>query len=156
MEEQLPISKTTSKKKPKWLKILETQSWQAELVISGMAIFGTLQLPALVDNLVNFSLYYFSTDYMDILYFVFIYLYFACLILIISFITHLVLRSLWIGLLGLNSIYPDGVNKDFKMYGKDYMEKWMEDFPSLDDYNKRLDRTCSSIFAGAAAHCYIN
>lgn len=35
-------SNITPKKKPKWLRALESQSWQAELVISGLAIFGSL------------------------------------------------------------------------------------------------------------------
>lgn len=146
---ELPIE-TKSKKKPKWLKILEKQSWQAELVVSGLAIFGSLQLPSLVNGLVDYALFNFSKEYMSIFYFLFIYLYFASNLLIISFISHLALRSLWIGLLGLVSVYPKGVKQNFKLYSKDYMQKWKKEFPSLDDFNSRLDKSCSSIFAGSA------
>ncbi|MFK7808029.1 MAG: hypothetical protein AB8F74_09545, partial [Saprospiraceae bacterium] len=38
---------TKSKKKtPKWLKALEAQSWQAELLISGLVVTGLLQAPS--------------------------------------------------------------------------------------------------------------
>jgi len=157
MEENKSTEKTSeieipskNKKKPKWLKILEKQSWQAELVVSGLAIFGSLQLPGLVDDLVDYSLFNFSHEYMNIFFFLFIYLYFASNLLIISFISHLALRSLWIGILGLVSIYPNGANPDFKLYSKDYMQKWMADFSDIDDFNSRLDKSCSSIFAGTA------
>ena len=36
--------------KPDWLVNLEQESWQAELIISGLAILGALQLPGLIDR----------------------------------------------------------------------------------------------------------
>ncbi len=45
-EEQSPTSTIKKKKKtPKWLKALEAQSWQAELLISGLVIASLLQMP---------------------------------------------------------------------------------------------------------------
>lgn len=146
-----PTPNPPPKKKPKWLKILEKQSWQAELVISGLAIFGSLQLPTLIDNIITSALFYFAEDYMEIFKYFFIYIYFAAVIMIISFVTHLALRTLWIGILGMASVFPNGINPDFKMYSKDYMQKLLRDFPDVGEFNKRLDDLCSSIFANAAA-----
>ncbi len=152
MEEQTDIeSKVSPKKKPKWLRALETQSWQAELVISGLAIFGSLQLPTLLNSLVDYCLFNFSEPYMEIFFFLFIYPYFAAAILIFSFITHLILRALWIGMLGLVSVYPNGINPDQDFFSKDYMQKFMKEYPDVNLFNKKLDDLCSTIFAASAS-----
>ena len=52
----------TSTDKPNWLLKLEQESWQAELIISGVAILGSLQLPDLIDRLGEWALIYFSAD----------------------------------------------------------------------------------------------
>ncbi|MFK7773612.1 MAG: hypothetical protein AB8F94_15790 [Saprospiraceae bacterium] len=152
MEEQKNIeSKSSPNKKPKWLRALETQSWQAELVISGLAIFGSLQLPSLLNNLVDYSLFNFSEPYMEIFFFLFIYPYFAATILIFSFIAHLILRALWIGMLGLVSVYPNGINPDHEVFSKDYMQKFLKEYPDVNLFNKKLDDLCSTIFASSAS-----
>ena len=124
-------SNISTKKKPKWLRALETQSWQAELVISGLAIFGSLQLPSLLNNLVDYCLFNFSEEYMEVFFFLFIYPYFAATILIFSFIAHLILRALWIGMLGLVSVYPNGINPDQDFFSKDYMKKFLKEYPKV-------------------------
>lgn len=88
---------------------------------------------------------------MEVFFFLFIYPYFAAAILIFSFIAHLVLRALWIGMLGLVSVYPNGINPNHDIFSKDYMQKFLKDYPDVNKFNKRLDDLCSSIFAGAAA-----
>ena len=40
----------TNKKKPDWLTALESQSWQAELIASGLAIVGSLSLGPLINS----------------------------------------------------------------------------------------------------------
>ena len=59
MTENIPNK--IEKKKPKWLRILEQQSWQAELLISGIAIVGALQLPELIHEFTDFSIGLFTT-----------------------------------------------------------------------------------------------
>lgn len=152
MENKEKIGSSISpKKKPKWLRALETQSWQAELVISGLAIFGSLQLPELLNNLVDYCLLHFSEEYMEIFFFLFIYPYFAAAILIFSFIAHLILRALWIGMLGLVSVYPNGINPDQDIFSKDYMQKFIKEYPDVNLFNKKLDDLCSTIFAASAS-----
>ena len=144
-------SNDTPKKRPKWLRALESQSWQAELVISGLAIVGSLQLPMLLNNLIDYCLFNFSEEYMEIFSFVFIYPYAAAATLIFSFIAHLVLRALWIGMLGLVSVYPKGINLNQDLFSRDYMQKFLKEYPDVNQFNKKLDDLCSSMFAGSAA-----
>jgi hypothetical protein len=115
-----------------------------------MAIFGSLQLPELINNLIDVCLFNLPEKYMAIMMYFFIYLFVAANILIISFIAHLSLRALWIGMLGLVSVYPNGINPDYDYFSKDYMQKYIKKFPDVNEFNKRLDNLCSSIFATAA------
>lgn len=135
----------TKSAKPKWLRRLERESWQAELIISGAAIFGTLQLPYLLDRfqyylLLNYersalSLWFFATSYWAL----FVY----CLIIV--FILHFVIRALWIGLIGLNSVYPDGIVPT-KLTSEDYQQKVHKEYGDIDGFIRTLDEKASTIF----------
>lgn len=136
---------TPKNSKPKWLRRLERESWQAELVISGAAIFGTLQLPEILERfqyylLLNYEqsalfLWFFATSYWAL----FVYG------LIFVFIFHFVLRALWIGLVGLNSVYPDGFAPN-NLTSKDFQEKSRREYGDIDGFIRRLDTTASGIF----------
>lgn len=130
-----------------WFEQLEKESWSAELIISGAAIYGSLQLPWLLTKMVNYSLLNFSDDILGILYLFFTYVTFAITILMINFILHFILRSIWVGLLGLSSVYPQGVNEESENYSRHYLKQLKADFGDLRSYAARVDRTCSIMFA---------
>ena len=130
-----------------WFEQLEKESWSAELIISGAAIYGSLQLPWLLTKMVNYSLLNFSDDILQILYLFFTYLTFTITILMINFILHFILRSIWVGLIGLSSVYPNGVNEESENYSRHYLQQLKADFGDLRSYAARVDRTCSIMFA---------
>ena len=151
MEEKTVTENNTLKaKKPKWMKVLEKQSWQAELVISGAAIFGSLQLPGAINNLVDYSIYYLSDKTAIIFGIFFFYLMAVAVILIVNFVIHFILRALWIGMLGLVSVYPNGINHEFESYSNDYNQKLKKEFPDINQFNQKLDNLCSLMFATTA------
>ena len=133
--------------KPEWLKALEAQSWQAELIASGLAIYGSFSLGTYLDYLSAWSALHFNDRVLWILYFFFIYVFVAHSILVVSFIVHLLLRILWVGILGLSSVYPVGINLNFKSYSEDFKTKLKEDFPDLSGHSLSLDKLCSLIFS---------
>ena len=133
--------------KPKWLRRLEKESWQAELIISGVAIFGSLQLPGLMDGLIDVSLTLFPEQVYVGLYMMFIYFIMATYALIISLIIHFVVRAMWIGLIGLNSVFPNGINVEHKTYGPHFMKQILNEFPNDASHITNLDHFCSVIFA---------
>lgn len=133
--------------KPAWLKKLEEESWQAELIISGLAIYGTLLIPDLVEWLLDWCLASVDPRFFTLLYLFFIYLGIAAYMLIFIFIGHFVLRAVWIGLVGLNSVYPGGINENSETYARHFLQQFRADHP---DQNKRidqLDQVCSVLFA---------
>jgi len=136
----------TTIEKPTWLLKLEQESWQAELIISGLAIFGSLQLPDLIDRFGQWSLTYFSHDSGFFLMIFLVFLQFISGILIFAFISHFILRAIWIGLIGLNSVFPEGIKTEGGMYSKIFMEKFKMDYAHKNYGIETIDKICSSIF----------
>ena len=132
---------------PKWLKRLQRESWQAELLISGAAIVGSLQLPGLADELMSYGLLNYAPDYYLLITFVNIYFLLGSYLLIGCFIGHFVLRAMWVGLLGLNSVFPEGINFKQEVYSPHYVEQIKANIPTVNHLIHRLDRMCSIIFA---------
>jgi hypothetical protein len=133
-----------------WIKDLELQSWQAELVISGLIITILFQLPGLFISWVEATmiqsgeLEYLFVNFASLIFLVGIDL------LIIFFGIHLLLRGIWISLLGLNSVYPNGIDVKSKIgMGEKYWQKTKEKYPNLFDYNLSLDADCSLLFSFA-------
>lgn len=135
----------TTPAKPKWLRRLERESWQAELIISGAAIFGTLQLPNLLEQFQHYLLLNYSRSSLSLWFFATSYwaLFVYCLIFV--FILHFVIRALWIGLIGLNSVYPDGIVANH-LTSEDYQEKAQKEYGDIDGYIRTLDDKASTIF----------
>ncbi|MEL6142385.1 MAG: hypothetical protein AAFU67_12275, partial [Bacteroidota bacterium] len=131
--------------KPAWLIKLEEESWQAELLISGVAVFGTLQLPGLIDMFEEYVLYTVNRESLAFWAIIGVYFRMLAYILISTFVIHFALRALWIGMLGFNSVYPGGF-KPNEMYSEDYRAKLMDEFGDVNGYIRKLDRRCSSTF----------
>jgi hypothetical protein len=145
MENQEPV--LPNEEKPKWLEYLAAESWQVEMIISGIAIVGSLQLPSLLYQAIDWTLYNFSDGNLDLFYLFFTYLTLAISVLIFNFIAHFLLRSLWVGMLGLASVYPQGINEKSTNLGEYYLTEVKKEYGDLNGYNVRLDQTASLFFA---------
>lgn len=86
-----------------------TPTWEVELLISGVAVFAMLQLPGWLDDRFFALVPRFEQGWVAMLTTLFVYLKSAALILAITFTLHLILRARWIALVGLRSVFPDGV-----------------------------------------------
>jgi hypothetical protein len=87
-----------------------TPTWEVELLISGVAVFAMLQLPGWLDDRMYALVPRFNEATVAALITVFVYLKSAALILAITFTLHLILRAQWIALVGLHSVFPEGVH----------------------------------------------
>jgi hypothetical protein len=94
---------------PKWLKQIMENSWELELLISGGAIFSLFQLSGSWVNWIE------STNEFTF------FLGRSAILLIgtlglellkIGFITHIILRAIWLSMVCVNYAYPQGVNKE--------------------------------------------
>lgn len=138
-------------KKPKWLRALEKQSWQAELLISGATIFSLLSLPEKILPYINVLYIQSSELSFWFILMISLYLFIGLYGMIICFVIHFFIRSLWIALLGLNSVYPDGIKiKPYGLLTEGTMRLVKEEFPDIAAFNQKLDRIGSLMFSIAA------
>lgn len=136
------------KKRPKWLKALEAQSWQAELLISGLVVTGLLQAPGYLIHFLEGYIFESTELGFSFLGFASMMIIAGINCLVIFFAFHFLLRGIWVALLGLNSVYPDGIDTtSTKMGGPKYWKIAKERYPDLSTYNLELDKKCSVIFS---------
>lgn len=92
---------------PRWLKHLQENSWEVELLISGGAVFTLVQLPEpFMEWMRNLRILTDLPGYSILLVIGMV----GLKILTNGFILHLMVRAWWLALVCLNYIYPQGIN----------------------------------------------
>ncbi|MDQ3038795.1 MAG: hypothetical protein M3R16_03185 [Pseudomonadota bacterium] len=86
-----------------------TPTWEVELLISGVAVFAMLQLPGWLDDRMFALEPRVGADWRMILMLAYLYAKSAAIVLAVTFAVHLLLRAQWIALVGMDSVYPQGV-----------------------------------------------
>lgn len=86
-----------------------TPTWEVEMLISGAAVFAMLQLPGWLSETLLPLMPRFVANLGSAFVLLYGYLAGAAIILAITFALHLLLRAHWIALVGLHSVFPDGV-----------------------------------------------
>ena len=147
VEEDTPKEKEI--KTPKWLRRLEKESWQAELLISGLALFGSFQLPEITYWLIDLFIKNLPDDQYFWGYVIAYMSLFGVSILSTFFIIHLVLRAYWIGLIGVNSVFPQGYKIENDMYSPLYTKKITDELPTIPETIHNVDELCSTLFSSA-------
>lgn len=125
----------------KLLDRLQEDSWQLELLVSGFAIFGLFYALEPVGHAFQRAIH--ENDILKDLYQT---VFAAILILIFNLIIHIILRSLWIGALGVR--YLSGEVEIEKLnYSKLFTNYLNKKVGSFDHYIEKLEKLCSIIFA---------
>lgn len=132
----------------KWLQRLKDESWEAELLVSAIAIFGTSQLFKVIDWSTNVFIDILPPKQYLIGYFIVFFGLLAVSVLVSMFVIHFILRAYWVGLVGLNSVFPDYSVED-SAYSKIYTEKIISILPKLKDSIPKVDELSSVIFSAA-------
>jgi hypothetical protein len=131
-----------------WLNAIQQDSWQLELIISGVVIFLLIgaygpivdyQRPLLI-KVIGGNM---ASQLFAVGYFILLISYFT---LLASFLLHLLMRGLWIGAIGLRSVSDDF---DFEMLNfQPRFDGWLRRrLGSFDDYIERLENQCSIAFS---------
>ncbi|WP_424964308.1 hypothetical protein [Ekhidna sp.] len=131
-----------------WLKKLERESWQLELLVSAFTIFLLIGANAEFDTFLAGLRYEYniSGPILSIGYVFLILIQKSISALTICLVVHLMLRGFWIGAIGLRSVQS---NIDFSKlnYNDFFTEKLKKKVISLDRMVILLDEICSVIFA---------
>ncbi|WP_299440678.1 hypothetical protein [uncultured Aquimarina sp.] len=142
-----PLIKTKSNN---WLQRLKDESWEAELLVSAIAIFGTFQLFKVINWVTNMFIDWLAPEQYLVGYFISFMGLLAVSILVSMFVIHFLLRAYWIGLVGLNSVFPDYSLKD-SVYSEIYTKRILAILPKLKDSIQKIDDLCSVTFSAAFA-----
>ena len=126
----------------KWLDILQQESWQLELIISGFAIYGLFMVIEPIE-LANQQAQNDGNMYQV---FIFQGLIISWYILTINLIAHVILRGLWIGAIGLRYVSGEIEYDDLK-YSDKFKRHLLKRVGSFDNYVATLEKYCSIIFA---------
>ncbi|WP_425391434.1 hypothetical protein [Ekhidna sp.] len=131
-----------------WLKKLERESWQLELLVSAFTIFLLIGANSEYDVFVTDLIYQynFNNSALSVVYIFLVLIQRSIMALTISLIIHLMLRGFWIGTIGLRSV-QSSIDFEKLNYTSFFSEKLKKKVVSLDKLVIQLDEICSVIFA---------
>ena len=126
-----------------WLEKLQQESWQLELIISGFVLYGVYNSKGLITDLQNYIAEAGNNIFLSALENL---VTIGWRIFFINLLLHVILRSLWIGAIGLRyvsgEIEYDKLN--YSEYFTRYLRKKVGDY---DDFIERLEKICSVLFS---------
>ncbi len=139
------MNKPNTNLTPDWLKSLQQKSWEPEILLSGIVLYGMFQLPTALDQfLFFFSSNIFSyVNAMDILVVLFE---MGVYWMIMGLILHLICRGLWIGVVGLSYTFPKGIDTSKVNFQPRYLNK-LKAIPPLEKIILKLEHICSTIYS---------
>jgi hypothetical protein len=130
------------KKFKKWLDILQQESWQLELIISGFAIYGLFMIIDPIDlasmRAQNDNNFYNTLLYQGLKV--------SWYIITVNLIAHVILRGLWIGAIGLRYVSGE-IDYEKLNYSEKFTRNLKKAVGSFDNYVATLEKYCSVIFA---------
>jgi hypothetical protein len=140
------MAKDKKKSFVKWLEILQQESWQLELLISGFAIF---LLASAYDQLDGFeyqiNLLTTGSSYFGTLLLPFQIIMGAWYVLIINLVLHVLLRGLWISTIGIRYVSGE-IDFEILKFSPNFDRFLKKRIVSFDLYIQKLEQLCSIVF----------
>ncbi|PTB96094.1 hypothetical protein C9994_08895 [Marivirga lumbricoides] len=127
---------------PQWLETIQENSWEAELLLSAVLLFGLIQTPIYLAEWSNHVLSWETSPFASLV---------ASFIkglelLRVGFIFHIIIRAMWIAQVGFSYVYPKGINvSNLKFKGRFRSE--LERSDSMVKSIMNLEKLASIIFA---------
>lgn len=129
-----------------WLEKLQEESWQLELLISGLALVGIWTSRDLIVGLENYlSVNGFGTIYKFLKILIPV-IWFGWAVFLINLIFHIIIRGLWIGAIGLRYVSGD-IDFEELGYSDTFKDFYKRKIKSFDHYIESLERLSSVLFS---------
>ena len=132
-----------------------TPTWEVELLISGVAVFAMLQLPGWLDDRMFALEPRVGAGWRTVLVLAYLYAKSAAVVLAATFAIHLLLRAQWIALVGMHSVYPQGVQLGRLRMGPIQRSIEEERQDTTADAIDRADNRASVLFAIGVSVAFI-
>lgn len=130
-----------------WARRLHDHTHEVELLISAALVFGLFQAPGALDAWFDGTSPHLVGGTWTSAFVAWYYTKLIVYTLILAFGLHLVARAYWVGLIGLDSVFPDGVDWDRMSYGPGAKEVYRRELVPLSTMARRADRFASAIFS---------
>jgi hypothetical protein len=130
---------------PKWLQKLQLNSWEPEILLSGIVLYGMFKTPELLDQLYSFIEVNIALSVNDIKNFISL-LKLAIHWLIFGLILHLISRGIWVGMVGLSFTFPKGIDQERLKFDSKFRNH-IDRIPSMQRIIISLEKICSSLFS---------
>lgn len=126
---------------------LASPTWELELFLSGAFVFAMFQLPEVVERLFVRLEPHATPSTSLVIFTGALYAKAIAFTLIVTFLVHLVARAHWVALLGLHSVFPQGIRWDEMKIGPIGRDVYQKQIPDLGRVIARLDNFCSIVFS---------
>lgn len=129
-----------------WLEKLQQESWQLELLISGLALFGIWESKSVLYK-VEYFMEVNSIEEIQMISGMFMSLLWASwYIFLLNLLVHIIIRGFWIGAIGLRYVSGD-IDYDDLNYSDRFTNHFKRKIGSFDDYIERLEKISSVLFS---------
>jgi hypothetical protein len=124
-----------------------TPTWDMELLVSAASVFTLVQMPGWLDEAYFALRPRLDMDWDALIRLLYIYGKLGVLVLAGAFTLHLLMRAHWIALVGMHSIFPDGVHLDKLDIGPRRRDFLLARATTATDRIERADNRSSIVFA---------
>lgn len=129
---------------------LRERTDELELLVSGLTVFALFSAPDLILSLWQRSQAHLDGVLRDVVLLGCQFGVGLCYALAFAFLFHIVVRAYWIGLIGLKSVFPNGIRwEQTRSLGPLAREYFRKRLPDLDSAIDGADRVASVVFAVA-------
>lgn len=129
----------------------QVRPWELELLLSLSLVFALMQLPSYVDGVFGAVEPRLDRNARMVAFALYEFVKLPLYLMIAAFLLHLAARAYWVGLIGLEAVFPAGVRWDSLPYGPVTKEVQRERITSLQPMIDRADRFGSIIFSTSLA-----
>lgn len=129
-----------------WLEQLQQESWQLELLISGLALFGIWESGGLIERLEYYCDVNVDSEYRIYTNVLLLVLQAGWAIFLTNLLIHIIIRGLWIGAIGLRYVSGD-IDFDTFNYSQIFIKYYKKRIGSFDNYIERLEKLSSVLFS---------
>ncbi len=91
---------------------LHRRTWELELLLSGAIIVALFKFPGAVDEIFNQVRLHISSELFTPLFYIYYPAKMALTPMMLILMLHILIRGFWVGLVGLNAVFPGGIKWD--------------------------------------------
>lgn len=123
-----------------------TPTWEMELLLSGATVFALWQIAGAMAPFAAYLLPRLAPQFASIGGVIYIYLASGVIMIGLAFVIHLILRAYWVAMVGMHSVFPEGLRLDRLRGGPLMRETLLARWQDMDAAIERADNRATVVF----------